>query len=588
MACFAAFWPAIDGEFVYWDDDTNLMFNTHIREFSAESLKWMWTSSLLGVWQPLTWFITAIQYRLFGPDLQSLATGMHMVSILLHAIAAMLVLAVSRQLITAAAPESAIRNPVALTLGATLAALIFAVHPLRCEIVAWASGQPYILAMIPTLGCVWCYLKAQQTSHRRWHMASLACLVTALLCKSIAVPLVAVLLVLDVYPLRRLGGPAGWSWPAVGRVLVEKLPYAAITAVAVALTIWATWTTKQYTPDPLFRKLLVAAWCMMFYVVVTVVPYGLSPYYMRPGDAVIFGPTFYAAALVFVGLTVLLIVLRRRYPYLLAAWCAYVIVLLPVVGLIKHGGQMAADRYAYLSCIGWAIIAGAVFMRAWSAQIAPRATSRALAAALASVILVGAVVATRAYCQAWDNSVAIFTAMVERNPQFWMGYYNLAKAQKRPCRAWEQAAASAQKAGNAERAQQLREQAAHAYAAAAASYEKAIELYPLYPEANVDFGNMIRFGQAPGGPSAAMQRYQTALRGRPGFHMAHLNIAHLLMAQRDYAGAVRHLELAEADAIRARQAHRLPSIRTGLKRARAELEGESSTSTPESETESDS
>ncbi len=571
LATILSFSPAADNEFLYWDDENNLMFNTYIRSFSAENLRWMWTTTLLGVWQPVAWMTTAAEYRLFdGADLAKFSRGMHLASIGLHGVAAVLAFFVVRRLIVLGAAETAARSPLGLSIGATVAALLFAVHPLRVETTAWASGQPYILAIVPALAAVWCYLLAWQTGRKRWHGAALACLALSLLCKALAVPLVAVLLVLDFYPLRRLAGAAGWKPSMVLPVLLEKVPYALLTLAAAALTAQATWSTKSYTPEPASTKLLVASFCMLFYVSMTFVPYHPAPYYMRPTPFDRSDPWFIGAAVACVVLTSVFILIRRRRPWLLAAWSAYVLVLLPVVGLVKHGGQMAADRYSYLSCVGWVALVGAGVLRVWGGETSSARSVRRIAVlVLGGAVVVGLGLMTRSYCRDWKDSESLWSAMIARNPGYWMGYYNLAKANKRPCDSLLAQADEAERRGNAATAAQLRGEAVDHYRTAETNYRKAIELYEFYPEANVDLGNMMRNGQAPGGVTGAEACYRNALRGRAEFHMAHFNLGLLLMEQKHYEEAVDHLERAEADAERAGEEKRLPTIRQVLAQARA-------------------
>ena len=566
VATILSFLPAIDNEFLYWDDERNLMFNSHIRSFSAENLRWMWKAPLLGVWQPLTWMITAAEYQLFeGADLQRFSRGMHVASMVLHSVAAILAFFVIRRLIALGAGKAAARSPLGLQFGAVFAALLFAVHPLRVETVAWASGQAYVLAMIPALATVWCYLMAQQTGRKRWHAAALACLAASLLCKAMAVPLVAVLLVLDVYPLRRFGGAAGWNPRVVFRVLLEKIPYLLVTVVPAGMTAWATWATKDYRPEPMDMKILVASFCMIFYVSMTFVPYRPAPYYMRPTPFDAGDPWFVGAALLFVAVTFVLVAIRRRAPWLLAVWVPYVVTLIPNTGLVKHGGQMAADRYTYLSCIGWVVLVGAALLRIWAGKRTAGTQTvlrgGALAAGLAAVLGLGMM--SRSYCRDWRDSESVWTAMIERNPRYHMGYYNLAKANKRPCRSLLRQARQAEREGDSETVAKLRREANERYRTAEANYD-----------ANVDLGNMIRQGKAPGGLEKAMEHYRTALRGRPGFHMAHLNLAYGFMQMKDYGKAIEHLKLAEADAIRAGQQKRLPSIHRVLAEARAKLDAQ--------------
>lgn len=544
-----AFFPAATNEFLHWDDMTNYVENTNIRAFTWENIVAMARDNRLGVWQPLTWILTGVQYAAFrrGGSDQTFSTGLHVTTIVAHALASLLCFFVVRRLIALATPNVAQRSPLALNFGALAATLIFAVHPLRVEVVAWASGQPYVLAMVPCLACIWCYLKAHEAglpaadgesanrwAYTLWHAAAVFFLALSLTCKAIAVPLVAVLVVLDVYPLRRFGGAAGWSPRAIAPALLEKLPYAAITLAAALLTINATATTKDYAPEAFDTKVLTSGFCMMFYVALTFVPYHLSPNYQRITFDV--GATFAICTLLFFVLTTLFVLVRRRAPWLLAVWVCYVIVLTPVVGFVRHGGQLAADRYTYLSCIGWAILIGAAAMHLWAAWA--DASRRAALAATVLAVTAGLCLLTRSYCADWRDSISVWEAMIARNPKFYMAPYNVAKRYRDK--------------GEREKAKEL--------------YRRAMALYREqtgrdYPEANVDLGILLR---DEGQEDEAMRLFENALRSRPGFHMAHIHIAEGMVRRNDIRAAIRHLELAEQDAIQKRENHRLPMIRRRL------------------------
>jgi len=536
-ASLVAFSPALQNEFVHWDDYDNYVNNRHIRSLSPQNFAWMATSKLLAVWQPLTWLLTALEYQLAdAADSAAFRAVIAAVSLALHAACGVLCYLLSARLLRLAMPMRADRSPGGLRFVSAMAALLFLVHPLRCETVAWASGQPYLFAAAACLASLWCYLKAHETGHRRWHLLALALLAASLLCKSIAVPLWAAFLVLDWYPLRRIGGDRGWSWPLARQLLVEKLPYFLVTCAAVAFAVWATWTSKTYPADPPLVKALVVCYCVAFYVAKTILPVGLAPYYARPQPitTVTGDPWFITAALAVAAAALAAFVLRRRAPWLTASVLIYAAFILPVAGFVKHGGQLAADRYAYLSCIPWALLAAAGLLRLWRVAASPAAArnTRRCLFVVGAVAISALAADSRAYCRSWKDSITLWTAMLDRNPAWHMGYYNLAKRYKAK--------------GDMETAERL--------------YLRGIEIYPLYPEANVDLGNLL-FDR--GDLDGAVDRYERALRGRKDFHMAHYNIARVLMKRGRFDEAGRHLRLAELDAQRSDPA-KLPMIRGQL------------------------
>ena len=198
------FLPGVFGEFVNWDDDRNFLQNLDYRGLGWANLRWMLTTSHMGPWAPLSWVTLAADYLLWGMS----PRGYHLTSLLFHSASAALFLLIARRLLRAAqpgAPEGALR------IGAVGAALLFAVHPLRVESVVWiterrdvVSGFFYMLTVLAYLRAVEGRLAGMRLGGRYW--LSLGCFAAAVLSKSMVVSLPAVLLILDVYPLRRLPG----------------------------------------------------------------------------------------------------------------------------------------------------------------------------------------------------------------------------------------------------------------------------------------------------------------------------------------------------------------------------------------------
>lgn len=532
-----AFAPALDNEFVQWDDTDNLVENEHIRSLSTDNLRWMLHSDLIGVWQPLAWFVTAVEYQLFeGENLRSFRRGIQYTSIFFHVTAAILCFFIAAHLLGRALPRGAGQSPAALPLAAALAAVLFAAHPLRAEAVAWASGQPYLLAANGCLASLLCYLHAVRTGRRRWHALAIVFLAASLSCKSIAVPLVAIFLLLDVYPLRRIGGAPRPGRPIPARVLLEKIPYLIPTLAAIGMAAWANLATPDYQPDPPLVKSLIVSFSLAFYVATTFVPVGFAPYYARPHPTtdIVSDPWFLAAVAFCLAMTIVAIALRRRHPGLLCAWIAYGLFVAPVAGFVLHGGQLAADRYTYLPCIGWAILVGGLAAKLWAhPRRGPRRimirTGVVLAGAAAVIALS---LQSRSYCRTWRNSITLFSAMIQRNPDWPNGHYHLARQYRR----------------------------ANEIESAMRAYRRAVEIYPDYPEANVNLGILL---QSQGALGEAEDHYRRALRGRPRFHMAHYNLGCLLTQRGAVLDALDHFRKAEADA-KVNKPSLLPRIRQRL------------------------
>src|SRR3989475_7927741 len=231
----AAFLPTLQNQFVSWDDDKNFLDNPHYRGLAWTHLRWMWTTHL-GHYIPLTWMTLGLDYLLWGLN----PVGYHLMSLLLHAANAVVFFFVVRRILTRALPSLSERGH-ALAVSAGFAALVFAIHPLRVESVAWATERRDVLSGLFYLVTILVYLRAceREERGRRWHWLAVATFVCALLSKSMVVNLPIVLLILDVYPLRRLGGGLGWGRAPARRVYVEKIPFVLLAAAASAIAVMA-------------------------------------------------------------------------------------------------------------------------------------------------------------------------------------------------------------------------------------------------------------------------------------------------------------------------------------------------------------
>src|SRR3989441_1632266 len=201
LVTFAAFLPALQNQFVSWDDHENFRDNPHYRGLAWTQLHWMWTTHQ-GHYIPLTWMTLGLDYLLWGMN----PLGYHLTSLLLHAANAVVFFFVVRRILALSLPSPSERDH-ALAVSAGFAALVFAIHPLRVESVAWATERRDVLSGLFYLLAILVYLRASQRAERGrgWYWAAVGLFACALLSKSI-VSLSVVLLILDVYPLRRLGG----------------------------------------------------------------------------------------------------------------------------------------------------------------------------------------------------------------------------------------------------------------------------------------------------------------------------------------------------------------------------------------------
>ena len=423
-AALVALLPALGAGFVNWDDEASFLRNPHYRGLGLDQLTWMFTTTLLGHWSPLTWVTWGLDYTLGG-----LAPfGYHLTSLLLHAANTALLYIVARRLLAAAVPGAP--GP-GLAAAAAFAALVFGVHPLRAESVAWVSERRDVLCAFFYLLAVAAYLRGAGPDapiERRWWGLSLAAFVAALLSKAMAMTLPVTLLVLDAYPLRRRALGAG-------ALLVEKLPYAALAAGAAAMAVVARQEGGNLTGYDQYgaaSRVALAGYTFWFYPWKLVWPAGLSPMYELPSRVDPLAWRFLGPLAAVVAVTAVLVVSRRQWPGALAAWLHSMIVLAPIAGIVHSGAQLAHDRYSYLSGMGFAVLAGAVFLWTWRPAGVPWARPLAGAAAAAVVGALGA--AAWAQSGVWHSSETLWRHAVAVDPGCSLCESNLGRVVARPGR----------------------------------------------------------------------------------------------------------------------------------------------------------
>ncbi|MBI2422920.1 MAG: tetratricopeptide repeat protein [Candidatus Hydrogenedentes bacterium] len=323
-------------DFVSFDDPAYVVGNPHVNGgLTWAGVQWAFTGVHVGNWHPLTSLAHMLDVSLFGLR----PWGHHLMSLVLHAINGVLAFGVLRGLTGATWPSF-------------LVAALFTVHPLHVESVAWVSIKKDLLSTAFWWLAIWAYGRYVTSGGWRAYAGVLALLALGLMSKPMVVTLPVVLLVLDFWPLNRYADK-----PFAGtalRLAVEKLPLLGLSLAAGLLTLWAQradGAVRSLSVIPIGARIENALHSCVLYLVQTVQPVGLSPYYPHPGESLPLGVVLGCGVLL-VSITVMAAVFARRAPWLLAGWAWYGITLLPVIGLITVGDQARADRYTYLPLVG--------------------------------------------------------------------------------------------------------------------------------------------------------------------------------------------------------------------------------------------
>ena len=509
VVVMAAFSSALPGGFQQWDDVVLLVENPAYRGLGWSNLKWMLTTNLMGHYMPLTWITYGLDYVVWGLN----PYGYHLTSIVLHAANVALVYFVAQRLFRIVWPGASATGLDGLRIAAALAALVFGVHPLRVESVAWITERRDVLCGFFFLLTVLLYLRGCGVESRdarawsRFYWAAVGTFVLALLSKSMAVTLPVVLLVLDAYPLRRLRpGARGWLTPGPWHVWQEKLPFLFVGAVVSAVAFRALLGGAHATSWErlgLLDRVAVSAYSVAFYLRKTLAPVALSPLYELSLPVHVLDRRFLVSGGVVLLITLAALASRRRWPGLLAVWICYVVMLLPVAGIFHNGPQIAADRYTYLPGVGWALLAGGAGVVV-SRRLRRAPSGRRALAALAGVLVVSA--------------LAALALTTWRQATIWRDDETL----------WRHAArldpASSTAASNLGSGLRLRGRVAEAIEQS----ERALLLKPSHAEAHLNLG-LAKAAQGRAGEAEG--HFRQVLQIRPRSAPAHAGLGRLLETQ---------------------------------------------------------
>jgi tetratricopeptide (TPR) repeat protein len=383
LATVFAFLPSLRNGFTNYDDPAYVTANPQVRAgVTAAGLEWALTAVVSANWHPLTLLSHMLDCELFGLN----PKGHHWTSLMLHLAAVILLFEVLRRM-TGRVLESA------------AVAALFAVHPLRVESVAWVAERKDVLCGLFWMLTLGAYLRYTRRPSGGRYLVVCVTLALALMSKPMAVTLPLVLLLLDFWPLGRMGHrPPSWE------LVREKLPLLGLSLAASLLTLWAQSDMVQLgAAEPAAVRVANALTSYVAYLGKTVYPAHLAVMYPFPAAVAAWKVT--AAVVVLAVLTLASLAAARRAPYVTAGWLWYVVTLAPVAGIVQVGFQSMADRYTYLPSIGLSIAA------VWgAADLAARLPAlKPWLAAATALVLALLVWMTRVQTGYWADSVALFS-----------------------------------------------------------------------------------------------------------------------------------------------------------------------------------
>lgn len=372
VATLITFAPVKSHPFITLDDPDYVTKNEMIQAgVTGGGIRWAFTTFHAANWHPVTWLSHMIDVDLFG-----VSPGAHlMMNAFLHALAA-------------AALFAALYTLTGFAGRSVTVALLFALHPLAVQSVAWISERKNVLCALFMFLALWAYARFLKSRSQRDYAMVVVFFALSLLAKPMSVTFPAVLLLIDFWIERRLR-------------IADKIPLFVLSAISSLVTLRAQragGAVETLAALPFGTRVQNAIVAYAKYLEKTFWPHDLAIFYpyQRPGGAAVL-----ISLVVLLAISAAAILLRRRYPFLIAGWLWFLGTLVPMIGIVQVGSQSMADRYMYVA------IAGIAIALVWLvAELLPQ---RKVQIAIVAVICAALVVRTWVELRHWRGSKELFS-----------------------------------------------------------------------------------------------------------------------------------------------------------------------------------
>ncbi len=541
LLTFALYWPLLGHGFCTVDDNQYLTENPHVASgLTWSGVAWAFCSGYAGNWHPLTWISHMLDCQLYGLR----PAGHHLTNLLFHVANSVLLLLLLRRM-TGALWRSAI------------VAALFAWHPLHVESVAWAAERKDVLSTFFGLLTLHVYVSYVRAPSGRNYLLTLLLFALGLMSKPMLVTLPCVLLLLDFWPLGRIGPsecPPGLGvqqpsaafgsmpplekrqraaavqdavarcdslsvdglnsgflpWNAFPRLVCEKIPFFLLTLASSYVTYLvqkAGGAVSSLEQIPLLLRLGNAGLSYGRYLLKTIWPAHLAAIY--PFPAQLPGWWVIGTTLLLAGLTMWFVRLARRQPCLIVGWLWYLGTLVPTIGLVQVGSQAMADRYMYIPSIGLFILG--VWCLSDLVDAWPYKTTAL--AALAVFALGACGVAASRQLSYWRDDVTLFRHSMDVTGANYIAFECLGRGYEVMGRE----------------------------DAALACYAESVSLNPGFADAQYNLGTLLlRQGKL----NEAVSHFEAALATRPRDSRAHNNLADAFFRLGDLSAATNQYAIA--------------------------------------------
>jgi protein O-mannosyl-transferase len=443
LTTISVYLPALKNGFVNWDDDQYIYNNPHILLFNFNLLRWSFTEFYASNWHPLTWLSHALDYKLWGFN----PYGHHLTSVIFHSLNTFLVVILTGRLLKNAGTASIIKNQKTflnnkgILAASSVTGLLFGVHPLHVESVAWISERKDLLYSFFYLLSILSYMRYTEkkgaTNRQaasvyifsdKFYITALGLFILSIMSKPMAITIPFVFLIIDWFQTERM------TKDGLGYILLEKLPFFVFCLISGVITVSAQKAgsaVETLRAIPLDKRTIVAFKSLATYIQKMLVPEGLIPFYRHPQKVSALVPEYLVPILLVTGISLACVITAKKHKLLPSLWAYYVITLLPVIGLVQVGNQAMADRYTYLPSLGPFLLAGigAAFLMEKSDSLSNKYKFIKFVPLVPVIFTTGILsLITIKQIHVWENSLTLWSHEIKFDPISPRAYYFLADA----------------------------------------------------------------------------------------------------------------------------------------------------------------
>lgn len=507
---FVVFIPSLNNDFVNWDDDVNILENNYVRELNGENVKKIFTTHVIGNYNPLTILSFAVDYHFWGEN----ARPYHAINLLLHILCTALVFLIIRLLGGS-------------YMLAFIVAMLFGIHPMRVESVAWVTERKDVLFGFFYLLALICYVRLLQKKKLIFYFLAIIFFVFSLLSKIQAVALPLSMLMID-YLLKR---PLRW------KLVVEKIPFFILSLATGIIGIYFLQQAESLEATniyPIFQRIFVGMYSLVVYIIKSIVPYEMSALYPYPK---IIPAVFYLSVIVIIFLVYVVIRSARKTRHVVFGTLFFFLNIVFLLQVLGAGQGFLADRFTYIPYLGLFYLYGRGFESLYDSR--KKLRPFIISAGFIYLIIMGAVTWKR--CDVWQDGGTLWTDVLKKYDNIATPHNNLGKFYRENNR-YDEALP------HYNRAIALNPDGYLAYnnrgkiyfeyrqfEKALADYNKAIELNPDYAEGYANRGSV--YGQ--------LQQYEKAIDDLskaieldPGFSQAYANRSLVYFYMKEYEKAI--------------------------------------------------